>query len=204
MSQWMVTASGREYALNGPQALGHWNPPDIRDVAHHLALINRFNGATSRPYSVAEHSLLCERIAAAQGADAGLRLAALMHDAHQAYVGDVTSPAKHCLGVEWIGFEAMHKANLRSAFGLRALFAGHAGQVQQIDLIALATERRDLTAFDHFRNERWPVLDGIEPHLERLDPLNPPAEWQSMREQFLQRFAVLRSLVAQMDPEGVL
>lgn len=203
MSHWMVTASGREYMLNGPQALGHWNPPDIRDIAHHLALINRFNGASSRPYSVAEHSLLCERIANRSGGGPGLRLAALMHDAHEAYCGDVTTPVKLCLGAEWIGFESMHKANVRDAYGLRTLMAGYATQIREIDLIALATERRDLTAFEHQRNERWAVLDGVTPDSERLDPLYPPGDWQSMREQFLSRFSQLRSLLAQMDPEAV-
>ena len=50
---WMLTSTGAEYHLTGPAALAaSGRPVDIRDVAHHLAMVNQFNGATTRPYSV--------------------------------------------------------------------------------------------------------------------------------------------------------
>jgi uncharacterized protein len=100
----MLTASGTEYALVGSRSIIA-NPPRIEDIAHHLAQINRFTGACFRPYSVAEHSLLVERIGASRGASPGLRMALLMHDAHEAYTTDLASPAKRAVGLGWNGFE---------------------------------------------------------------------------------------------------
>lgn len=72
-------------------------PVDV--VAHHLALINRFGGATVRPYSVAEHSLLVVEI---MQRELGIRrpdwlMLGLLHDAHESMVGDVTEPIKRAM-----------------------------------------------------------------------------------------------------------
>jgi hypothetical protein len=56
----IITATGAEYHLSGHGP----RPVNAEDIAHQLAIINRFTGATSRPYSVAEHSLLVRLIAA--------------------------------------------------------------------------------------------------------------------------------------------
>lgn len=59
---------------------------DERDVAHHLACINRFNGATLRPVTVAQHAVYVSRLLDGTG----LEWQALHHDDGEAYVGDVT------------------------------------------------------------------------------------------------------------------
>lgn len=54
---WLVLSNGAEQHLSGP---GAQKPQyTIASLAHQLAQINRYTGATRRPYSVAEHSLLC-------------------------------------------------------------------------------------------------------------------------------------------------
>ena len=58
---------------------------DIRDIAHALACCNRFAGHTKRPISVAQHSVYVSRLCKAQDAMQGL-----LHDASEAYLGDVT------------------------------------------------------------------------------------------------------------------
>lgn len=64
----------------------------IEDIAHHLSLENRYNGATKFPYSVAQHSLhVCAM------APDNLKLEALLHDAAEAYCKDLTSPLKNLL-----------------------------------------------------------------------------------------------------------
>lgn len=65
-------------------------PEDIRieDIAHALALCNRFAGHTRRPISVAQHSVYVARLAAPFGKDQALQ--GLLHDASEAYLGDVT------------------------------------------------------------------------------------------------------------------
>lgn len=62
----------------------------IEDIAHSLSMLNRFGGHTPVPYSVAAHSIGCALIVDSDI----LRLDALMHDATEAYLGDVTRPIK--------------------------------------------------------------------------------------------------------------
>lgn len=63
---------------------------DILDIAHALALCNRFAGHTASPISVAQHSVFVSRLCAPQG----YALPALLHDASEAYLGDVTKWVK--------------------------------------------------------------------------------------------------------------
>jgi hypothetical protein len=86
---WTQTWSGVAVDLDDP------DPRTIlvQDMAHQLARINRFNGATRFPYSVAQHSVLC-----ALAAPAGFSLEALMHDGHEYVFGDLASPVKALIG----------------------------------------------------------------------------------------------------------
>jgi len=61
----------------------------VEDIAHHLSLICRFTGACREFYSVAEHSLRVSYILPEK-----LKLAGLLHDAHEAYTGDLNRPMK--------------------------------------------------------------------------------------------------------------
>lgn len=197
-SHWMLTASGGEYHLTGAQVLLPGNAPRIDDIAHALATINRFNGHTTRPYSVAEHSLLVADIAASRGASRAVQLACLLHDAHEAYVGDMHSPAKWALGVAWIGFEAPHLANVRAALGIKTISAAARAEIKRCDLIALATERRDLTRFDPAAHLPWPILDTPGAEVLPSTEYNLKAtaratmEWKEWRDAFLAYHAALR------------
>lgn len=64
------------------------------DLFHALTQINRFGGHTKIPYTVAEHSLLVMAILKVQGHDETVQLQGLMHDAAEAYMGDVPTPIK--------------------------------------------------------------------------------------------------------------
>jgi hypothetical protein len=72
---------------------------DFGAVFTHLARINRFNGATSRPVSVLEHSLAVASILPDH-----LRLAGLLHDAHEALIGDIAVPVQEMLEADLPGF----------------------------------------------------------------------------------------------------
>ena len=84
----MQTFTGRAFPLLNP------TPADIdsEDIAHALSLICRYGGHVSRFYSVAEHCVLMSYAVPAEHA-----LWALLHDATEAYLGDVISPLKHHL-----------------------------------------------------------------------------------------------------------
>jgi hypothetical protein len=199
-SHWMITASASEYHLTGHQVLMPANAPRIDDIAHALAQINRFNGHAKRPYSVAEHSLLVADIAASRGATPAVQLACLLHDAHEAYVSDLHSPAKWALGVAWIGFEAPHIANVRAALGIKTISTAARAEIKRCDLIALATERRDLTVFDPAVHLPWPILDtpgqevlpwgGLE--VDLMHPWHTDKGWRDWRGLFLARHTELR------------
>jgi len=105
----LVTYSGRQVDLMAPSP----KQLDIGDIAHALALQCRYNGHTERFYSVAEHSLLVADLVEAEvrgRPDAAQTVrTALLHDAAEAYLGDIVSPLKFsppmlgylCVESEW-------------------------------------------------------------------------------------------------------
>lgn len=159
----MLTAHGARVDLALPAL--HHGAITLSVIAHHLACINRFTGAASRPYSVAEHSLLVADIA-----DRELRLdvhgqfAALMHDAHEAFVGDMATPMKRAVGEAWHHVESAWQRATQRAFGLITPSAAHRNAIKRADLMALAIERRDLMP----AGDDWPILHGV-PVLDYLD-----------------------------------
>jgi len=83
----------------------------IDDVAHNLSMICRFNGSIPRFYSVAEHSVYVSRMCPE------MRLEALLHDAHEAWIGDVTAPLKTLLA-DFRALENRIQAHTLSRFGI--------------------------------------------------------------------------------------
>lgn len=85
---WIYTPSGVEFRLNPAR------PEDVRltDIAHGLAFTPRFQGLGPRFYSVLEHSVLVHDLL--RGQSPTIRLQALLHDAAEAYLGDVARPLK--------------------------------------------------------------------------------------------------------------
>jgi len=70
----------------------------IEDIAEPLAKLPRFNGHTDGVfYSVAEHSVHVSRLVKRAGGDARAQLVALLHDAHEAFIGDIPAPLKKCM-----------------------------------------------------------------------------------------------------------
>lgn len=117
---WQRMLSGRRLDLLDPSPLDI----EIEDVAHGLARVARWNGQTAGPhvFSVAQHSLLVERIFGrlAPDADRGVRLAALLHDAAEYVIGDMISPFKAIIGPEYRIVEARLMAAVRLRFGMPA------------------------------------------------------------------------------------
>lgn len=70
---------------------------DISDIIHALSLINRYNGHTKFPYTVAQHSVYVAQLEYKHSQNARKALAGLLHDAAEAYVGDIVRPLKNTL-----------------------------------------------------------------------------------------------------------
>jgi 5'-deoxynucleotidase YfbR-like HD superfamily hydrolase len=67
---------------------------DIEDIAHALSFMCRANGHLEIFFSVAQHSINCANEVAARGYGAEVVLAALLHDASEAYLADIVRPVK--------------------------------------------------------------------------------------------------------------
>lgn len=73
----------------------------IEDIAHHLSLFCRYVGACPYHYSVAQHSLYVSELMARKHPGRMMALAGLLHDASEAYLGDMASPVKHNPGLKF-------------------------------------------------------------------------------------------------------
>lgn len=198
---WMITNTGREHHLAGiGQQL---NTPTIEEIAHALAQINRFTGHAKRPYSVAEHSLLVASIAASEGVTPVQQLAALLHDAHEAYVGDLASPAKWAIGQPWEVFEHGQEVAVHNALGIRSTMVAHRASIKRWDLLALATERRDLLRYDPVTSAPWALLDtpGREIHPIGLNlhcQARADMRWSDWVQVFIEHYDTLELKVRKM------
>lgn len=92
---------------------------DIRDIAHALSLVCRFGGHCKFHYSVAQHSLLVELDIFQRwgAANWNLRLAALLHDASEAYIADICRPVKIAIA-NYAEIEARLQSAIWNAFGV--------------------------------------------------------------------------------------
>lgn len=101
-----IDATGKDGTFNTftGRCVSLYDPtPDmisLVDIAHALSHVCRFGGHTREFYSVAQHSCLVSYLAPAEW-----RLAALMHDATEAYLGDVIRPLKNILNGKQYGPE---------------------------------------------------------------------------------------------------
>ena len=156
----------------------HIDQVDIEDIAHGLAYQCRFNGQTREFYSVAQHSLAVAELVAPHQ-----RMAALLHDAAEAYLGDMVKPLKVLLPAFAVLEERVTDIIAR-AFEID--FSDYA-PIKRADLIALATEKRDLMPHSA---ERWAYLDDIVALPELIVPMSPG----EAKTRFLETFARLSAL----------
>lgn len=147
----------------------------VQDIAWGLANTCRFNGQCNRFYSVAQHSVLASHIVPPEHA-----LAALLHDAAEAYTGDMVKPLKNLLP-DFKIVEARVEAAIFDKFGLPHEMSP---EIKLADLRLLRTEQRDLTAG---AGDNWNGLDEYEPLPERIIAFAP---WRAYRYWF-ERFWAL-------------
>ena len=119
---------------------------DVRlaDIVHSLAMQTRYLGHCSRFYSVAEHSVMvCNLAEIDHGRGSDVARAALLHDAHEAYVGDFPSPFKNAIeGLR--RFERNVESLVLDALRLPTIDDDIWKQVKRYDLIALFQEASSL------------------------------------------------------------
>lgn len=190
---WQRMLSGRRLDLLDP------DPGDIEiaDIAHGLARVARWNGQTQGAYafSVAQHVLLVEGIAGAfnPGWPRTWRLAALLHDAPEYVIGDLISPFKTAIGLDYKAFELKLLEAVHVRFGLPAILPDAVqSEIKRADRVAAYHEATRLAGFsadeallyfgepESFDGEMLRVFDVLSPM--------PAGDAQRM---FLDRFSVL-------------
>lgn len=142
----------------------------IDDIAASLAKLCRFNGHVSRTYTVAEHSILGTNFCIEAN-----RLAFLMHDAPEAYLGDVMGPAKETsIFSEYRALEDRWWLKIASRFGLQEKLPK---EVHAVDQRMRITEQRDL------KGRRPQSTDAYKPF-----PMTLPTQCEGVEEKFLAMF----------------
>jgi 5'-deoxynucleotidase YfbR-like HD superfamily hydrolase len=118
---WQRMLSGRRLDLLEPSPLDI----EIADIAHGLARVARWNGQTrgAHAFSVAQHSVLVERLVSELKPRLAreARLMALLHDAPEYVIGDLISPFKAAIGLDYRKLEHRLQAAIHLRFGLPAL-----------------------------------------------------------------------------------
>ena len=130
---WIQTWTGKAFRPLQPDP----GSIDIRDIAHALSLLCRFNGHCHQFYSVAQHSVAISHVVPAEDA-----LWGLLHDAAEAYVSDLPRPVKRQVP-DFVAFEDRLLETIMAHYGLPWPMPA---AVKQADDILLATEQRDLMA----------------------------------------------------------
>lgn len=155
---------------------GSINPADLGNA---LSKLPRFGGHTLELYSVAQHSLAALEVARRVHArDSQLQAEALLHDAHEAYVGDVPTPLKRLLGEPYARVLAGVDRAVRTRFGLPDKMSA---EVKEIDAALLVAEAEALVR--DTRTALWaPTLSAIlrSPTVEALVPVAREATAEQM------------------------
>src|SRR5829696_2066447 len=154
---------------------------DAGDIARALANQCRFGGHSRVFYSVAQHSVIVSRLVEERGGDVEDAFAALMHDATEAYLGDMPHPLKHRspLGAAFKDAEDHLEEALRQRFAIKP----DVPEIKRADRALLATERRAFSS----EAWHWPELEGVEPLDLELVALPPDDAART----FAQRYAEL-------------
>jgi len=177
--------SGRRLDLLEPSPLDI----EIEDIAHGLARVARWNGQTKgdHAFSVAQHSVLVERLVIELNPrlTRQARLVALLHDSPEYVVGDLISPFKAAVGINYKTLEEKLQMAIHLRFGLPAQVpAPLKSFLKRADHLSAYYEATQLAGFEESQARR---LFGAPPKVlktPRLAPLST-AEAQA---QFLARF----------------
>jgi 5'-deoxynucleotidase YfbR-like HD superfamily hydrolase len=185
---WQRMLSGRRLDLLDPSPLD----VEVEDIAHGLARVARWNGQTkgAHAFSVAQHCLLVERIAGELKPvlSREARLAALLHDAPEYVVGDLISPFKAAVGIDYKDFENRLLAAIHVRFGLPAKMpATVTALIKRADQVSAFHEATQLAGFSADEAKRY---FGVPPRGTRFPKLIP-APAADAQAAFLERFAKL-------------
>lgn len=181
---WQRMLSGRRLDLLDPSPLD----VEIEDIAHGLSRVARWNGQTAgrSAFSVAQHSLLVDELCgfidpklASQW-----RLAALLHDAPEYVIGDLISPFKAAVGLDYKSLEHKLLAAIHIRFGLPATLPAKVSKlIKRADRMSAFLEAVQLAGFTEAEARRF---FGRHQRLPKIQLTPVPAV--TVKARFVQRF----------------
>lgn len=179
--------SGRRLDLLDPSPFD----VEIEDIARGLARVARWNGQTSgdHAFSVAEHSVVVEHLFTTLNPKStnAERLTALLHDAAEYVIGDMISPFKTALGIDYKAFEARLEEAIHLRFGLPPKMpASLKKKIKQCDLYCAWFEATQIAGFDPVEADKFFITPPRDIKLS-IDPL-PVVQAENA---FLERFTAL-------------
>lgn len=191
--QLVSLASGKLFPIQNPRPEDF----DVLDIAHHLAQVNRFSGATRVPYSVASHLCVCAMIASTNGImkyeekgqainpDTMLRWS-FAHDFAEFVIGDHIRPVKR--SVPALGaLEAGVMDGVKEWLGLPEMNDAEKSGLRFIDNLACSSERAVLLP----RAESWPGMPEPHPEVVKIVRYQSEKSWDQVRDQFLDLFYMI-------------
>jgi uncharacterized protein len=190
---WQRMLSGRRLDLLEP------SPADIEieDIAHGLARVARWNGQTlgSHALSVAQHCVIVCGIAQSlsPNSSADVYRAALLHDAAEYVIGDLISPFKAAIGLDYKAFENRLLAAIHSRFGIDEIADSTTTLIKNADRIAAYYEATVLAGFGLGEAAAFFGHPSIPSHLD--DDLRAMTPWPAdhAQHQYLARFNAFRA-----------
>lgn len=162
---WIRTYSGKQFSFEQIS-------PDnicIEDIAHSLSQICRFGGHSHKFYSVAQHACLVAHILFDTSRD--LAKWGLLHDASEAYLGDITHPLKTFLNNHTDCFISQVESRLMEAITLKFnLPYVNYDLVNNVDKCLGLTEAKHFIC-DNIEDWDW-CTNGFTPYEMEIDPLS--------------------------------
>ena len=178
---WIATASGEKFYLLNPTP----ETIHIGDIAHALAMACRWTGHTKYHYSVAQHSYYCSLLVKPKFA-----ASALLHDASEAYLGDMNRPLKYFTraGVEYRKIEERVEEVIYRKFGLPYPMPAEVKEADDQMLYAEKFQLLTITEATRWEALAWSAGETQAPiTIERWTP-------RRAKKMFLKRFAELYNL----------
>ena len=172
MSPDILTSSGAYFNFLHPER----SEISVPQIAAALSKICRFTGHTSEFYSVAQHSVYVSLIVPPEHAMWGL-----MHDAAEAFIGDVAKPLKMLLP----DYQAIEKRVEWAVFKALGLSLPLPSSVKHADIRLLVTEQRDLMPGHTSTGKLW---FDVEPLPQVIVPMGP----KDAEALFLDRFEQIK------------
>lgn len=160
----ILLASGSYFDLLDPVGSAF----TIDDIAHGLSMTCRFAGQCREFYSVAEHSWHASWLV-----PPALARAALMHDAAEAFIGDVTRPLKSLLPA----YKTIERAIEQAIVDRFAIDGWDAPEIKQADLQMLHDEQQ---AMMPAHDDGWSTSAGITTwttHFDHWLPVEAKRRW---------------------------